>query len=221
MAVCSQSGLHSLLAVVFKLTRKYLPESLTFTKSTTASAFLIGYSRTNGQQSFDKMSSLKHRFQFHLNSTTWVAASSATAALVTLASILMLYCHCCSASVPSFEVVKCCSIQHAILGHTCLQCVSLSTQPLCPFSHSRPMNTRCSSPFCRYCIHVLATGSTSLSSFHPPVLQQRGPRGSQCIFLPSSSCGRMSFHSQFAARNSSKRRYSLWELHVPASVWSL
>lgn len=119
------------------------------------------------------------------------------------------------------RLCECWSIQHAILGHTCLQCLSLSSQPLCPFSHSWPMNTRCSSPFRRYCIHALATSSTSLSSFHPPVLQQRGLRGSQCIFLPSSSCGRMSFHLQFAAGSSSKRRYSLWELHVPANVWSL
>lgn len=92
-------------------------------------------------------------------------------------------------------------------------------QPSCPFSRSWPINTRCSSPpFRRYCIHALATSSTSLSSFYPPVLQQRGLRGSQRIRLPSSSCGRMSFHLQFAARNTSKRRYSLWEVHVPASI---
>lgn len=57
-----------------------------------------------------------------------------------------------------------------------------------------------------------------LSSSRP---QERGLRGSQRIRLPSCSCGRMSFHLQFAARNTSKRRYSLWEVHVPASVWSL
>lgn len=40
---------------------KYSPESVTFSKNTTASAFLIGYSETNGQQSLDKIWSLKNQ----------------------------------------------------------------------------------------------------------------------------------------------------------------
>lgn len=40
---------------------KYSPESVTFSKNTTASAFLIGYSETNGQQSLDTIWSLKNQ----------------------------------------------------------------------------------------------------------------------------------------------------------------
>lgn len=119
---------------------------------------------------------------------TRMLASLLVAVLALLAKMLMPFWH----SGPSFlwgcEVL----VNPTRYPWTHLSSMSKSfNQPSCPFSHSRPMNTRCSSPFRRYCIHALATSSSSLSSFHPPVLQQRGlqaPSVSAYPHPPAAGC---------------------------------
>lgn len=99
-----------------------------------------------------------------------------------------------------------------ILRHT-LELMSGSFSPVgVSFSHSWPMNTRCLSFF-----HPLLCSRFSHKQYITVILSSSRSSSSEAHIAPSVSsyptysCGRMLFHFHFAARNSSKRRYSLWE----------